>query len=299
MRRAIGLMLVLAACRHDAPSEFDGTEALRHVEAQLAFGPRISGTAEARRMGDWLDSLLRARADTVVVQAWDHATRRGDTLSLRNFIARFRPEDSRRILFLAHWDTRPTADGPASQNTALPVPGANDGASGVAVLLGIAEALGKAPPSVGVDLLFVDGEDYGVFPDQDVLLGSTYYARSPVPGPKPLFAVLLDMVGDRDLQIYQEGNSMAGAREVVSLVWETARDLGHGNVFRSSTRHTLTDDHVPLLDAGFRAIDVIDFDYPAWHTPDDTADKVSARSLQVVGDVMMALIRRTGAGSRE
>ncbi len=291
MRWTLGIMLVLAACRNGAPSEFDGAAALGHVETQLSFGPRVSGTTEAREMGDWLDSLLRTHADTVVVQKWDHVTRRGDTLSLRNFIARFRPEDSPRILFLAHWDTRPTADGPASQNTALPVPGANDGASGVAVLLGIAEALRKVPPSVGVDLLFVDGEDYGIFPDQDVLLGSAYYAGSPLPGPKPLFAVLLDMVGDKDLQIYQEGNSMAGAPEVVSLVWNAARDLGYGDVFRRSTRHTLTDDHVPLLDAGFRAIDVIDFDYPSWHTPEDTGDKVSARSLQVVGDVMMGVVR--------
>lgn len=294
MRWMLGVLLVLVGCRDDAPTEFDGALAFRHVETQVAFGPRVSGTDDATRMGDWLDSLLRARADTVVVQAWNHVTRRGDTLALRNFIARYRPEDTQRVLLLAHWDTRPTADGPASQNTALPVPGANDGASGVAVLLGIAEALHEVPPTVGVDLLFVDGEDYGVFPDQDVLLGSTHYAQSPLPGPKPLFAVLLDMVGDRDLQIYQEGNSVAGAPEVVSLVWETARNLGHGDVFRGSTRHTLTDDHVPLLDAGFRAIDVIDFDYPSWHTPDDTADKVGARSLQVVGDVMMAVIRRVG-----
>jgi len=291
MRWLLGAVLVLAACRAEVPAEFDGALAFRHVETQLAFGPRVSGTAAAALMGDWLDSLLRARADTVVVQTWNHVTRRGDTLALRNFIARFRPKDPQRILLLAHWDTRPTADGPSSQSTAAPVPGANDGASGVAVLLGIAEALHEVPPAVGVDLLFVDAEDYGVFPDQDVLLGSTHYAQSPLPGPKPLFAVLLDMVGDRDLQIYQEGNSVAGAPEVVSLVWETARNLGHGDVFRRSTRYTLTDDHIPLLDAGFRAIDIIDFDYPSWHTPDDTADKVSARSLQVVGSVIMAVIR--------
>jgi len=174
--------------------------------------------------------------------------------------------------------------------------GANDGGSGVALLLGVADVLKRAPPAVGVDLLFVDGEDYGDFtkaPD-DVLIGSRYYGAHQVAATKPLYAVLFDLIADKDLQIYQEGNSLVGAPEVVELVWDTAKDLGYGGYFIASPRHTLIDDHLELQKAGIRAIDVVDFDYPAWHTQYDTIDKVSSASLQVVGDVAMALLRREG-----
>jgi Zn-dependent M28 family amino/carboxypeptidase len=174
------------------------------------------------------------------------------------------------------------------------VPGANDGASGVAMLLGVADALRKSKPAVGVDLLFDDGEDYGTDftgDRHDVLIGARWYAQHQPPGPKPLYAVLFDMVADKDQQFFQEGNSLTGAPEVVDLVWTTARDVGHGDRFFASPRHTLIDDHVELQKVGIRAIDVVDFDYPSWHTPHDTIDKVGAASLQVVGDVAMALIR--------
>ncbi len=291
----IGL-LSLAACRDEPPPrEFDGQSAFRYLEAQVAFGPRVPGTEPHRRMAEWLDSLLRERADTLVVQRWRHITTRGDTLPLVNFIARFNPQADKRILLLAHWDSRPRADGPGSRDTTAAVPGANDGGSGVALLLGVADVLKGAPPrGVGVDLLFVDGEDYGDFTatPTDVLIGSRHYAANQVPGPAPLYAVLFDLVADRDLQIYQEGNSLVGAPEVVNLVWETARRVGHGGTFIDSPRHTLIDDHLELQKVGIRAIDVVDFDYPAWHTPDDTIDKVSAASLQIVGDVAVALVRR-------
>jgi Zn-dependent M28 family amino/carboxypeptidase len=271
---------------------FDGAAALGYVERQLAFGPRIPNTAGHRAMGDWLLAELRQRADTVSVQAFTHRAR-SETLALRNFFARFNPAATERVLFVAHWDTRPRAD--QSRDSAaqrLPVPGANDGASGVAVLLGVADALKARPGVVGVDLLFVDGEDYGDFRDStEALIGSRYFAAHLPPAYQPLFAVVFDMVGDRDLQIYHEGNSLAFAPEVVQHVWRTARAAGHDKFFLPTLRHTLTDDHVPLQKAGLRAIDVIDFDYPYWHTPDDTIDKVSAASLQVVGDVAVALVR--------
>lgn len=293
LRWLLPLLLWVVGCDRPPARPFDGAAALQSVEHQLAFGPRIPGTEAHRRMGDWLDSVLTARADTVVVQAWSHVTLSGDTLPLRNFLARFRPAATERLLFLAHWDTRPRSDGPNSTAPDRPVPGANDGASGVAVLLGVAQALRLQPPGVGVDLLFVDGEDYGLFADKaDVLIGARYYAAHLPPGPKPLYAVLFDMVGDRDLQIYQEGNSLLGAPEVVELVWDVARSLGHQNVFRPSPLHTIDDDHIPLQQVGIRAIDVIDFDYPYWHTPEDTLDKVSAHSLQVVGEVALGLVQR-------
>jgi glutaminyl-peptide cyclotransferase len=264
----------------------------------VAFGPRVPGTEPHRRAAAWLDSLLRARADTLVVQQWDHVTAGGDTLPLRNFLARFNPAAEKRLLFLAHWDTRPRADGPNSTDSTAPVPGANDGGSGVAVLLGVADVLDRAPPppDVGVDLLLVDGEDYGEFDQgrRDVLIGSRYYAAHQPAGPKPLYAVLFDLVGDRDLQIYQEGNSLVGAPEVVRLVWDVAEELGYAGQFIASPKHTLVDDHLELQKVGIRAIDVVDFDYPAWHTPKDDLSQVSAESLRVVGDVAVALVRREG-----
>ena len=143
-----------------------------------------------------------------------------------------------------------------------------------------------------MDLLFVDGEDYGNFADtNDVLIGSRYFAAHQPPGYPPLYAVLFDMVGDKNLDIYYEGNSQAVAPEVVDRVWRTARDLGYGRSFLPGVKHTLIDDHVSLQRAGVHAIDVVDFDYPYWHTTDDTVDKVAAASLQIVGDVAVALVR--------
>jgi hypothetical protein len=297
MRHPILLAVVLLAACRDSTSfarEFDGASAFRYIETQVAFGPRIPGTEAHRRAAAWLDSLLRPRADTVITQAWTHVTAAGDSLSLTNYVARFRPTATKRLLFLAHWDSRPTADSPTSPDSTRPVPGANDGGSGVATLLGVADVLKRAPPSIGVDLLFVDGEDYGDFTKtpKDVLIGSRYYATHPVSGPQPLYAVLFDLVADKDLQIFEEGNSLVGAPEVVELVWNTAKDLGYAGTFVATPKHTLIDDHLELQKVGIRAIDVVDFDYPYWHTKDDTIDKVSAASLQIVGDLAVALVRR-------
>lgn len=295
--RLVLTALLVAGCDRPPPPapEIDAASALEYVRAQLAFGPRIPGTEGHARMAAWLDSLLRTRADTVVVQAWDHQAADGTVLPLRNVIARFRPDRTDRLLFLAHWDTRPRADAYGSADPDAPVPGANDGASGVAVLLAMADALAARPPDIGVDLLFVDGEDYGEFAaDRDVLLGSKYYAANPLPGPKPRFAVLFDMVGDRDLQIHPEGHSLTAAPDVVALVWRVAGQIGYRNLFPESPRHTVIDDHIPLQQAGFLAINLIDFDYPWWHTPEDTLDKVSGESLKAVAEVGMALIRRRG-----
>jgi glutaminyl-peptide cyclotransferase len=294
---ALCCLLFPAACRQRPrpPREFDGQTAFGYIQKQVGYGPRIPGTKAHQQMAGWLDSLLRQRADTVVTQKWKHVTAKGDTLALANFIARFNPMAEKRILMLAHWDSRPTADSPQSRDSTKPVLGANDGGSGVALLLGLADVLKRSPPAIGVDLLFVDGEDYGDFNKNpnDVLIGSRYYGAHQIGGP-PLYAVLFDLIADKDLQIYQEGNSLVGAPEVVELVWDTAKDLGYGGYFVSSPRHTLIDDHLELQKAGLRAIDVVDFDYPAWHTVYDTIDKVSAASLQIVGDVAVELLRREG-----
>jgi Zn-dependent M28 family amino/carboxypeptidase len=217
----------------------------------------------------------------------------GDTLHLRNIIARFRPSDPNRVLYLSHWDSRPFADrDPLPANRTRPLPGADDGASSTAVLLGVADELKRTPPAIGVDLVFVDGEDYGEFDtDTDVLLGAKYFAAHLPTGYRPLFAILFDMVGDSDQVFLREQYSREAAPEVVERVWRTARGLGLRRQFPDRDTGYITDDHVPLIRAGIRAIDLIDIDYPYWHTTADTPDKLSAQSLANVGRLALALLR--------
>lgn len=288
-----------------ASNEFNADSAMSYIRQQLAFGPRVPGTEPARKTGDWIVAHLHATADTVLEQRWTHTLANGKPLPMRNIFARFKPNAKERILYLTHWDTRPVADMESDPVKAgMPIPGANDGASGVALLLAVSDALKKAPPGVGVDLLFVDGEDWGTFtPDVDVLIGATYFAEHlPSAGYRPLFGVLWDMIGDADLNIYQEVNSAQAAPEVVQKVWGLAKDMGYEKYFIPEAKEPITDDHVPLIKAGLRVIDVIDIDYGPrnasglvttsyHHTLDDTIDKVSAKSMKIVGDVAVALLR--------
>ena len=292
----LGVAAMLSGCDRDAISPataFSGETALQYVRTQLEFGPRVPGTPGHQRAGDWIAQRMRERADTVIEQTWPHVSVSGDTLPMRNILARFRPDVAERVLYVTHWDTRPMSDQAESrEERSLPVPGANDGASGTAMLLALADVLARTPPAWGVDLLFVDGEDYGDFTDgRDVLIGSRYFAKNlPSPDYRPLFGVVWDMIGDANLQIHQEAYSVQRAPEVVTRVWRTAADLGYSRFFVARRGIPITDDHIPLLDAGLRVIDVIDIDYAHHHRPSDQLDKVSARSLQIVGDVATALV---------
>jgi hypothetical protein len=305
---ASGLLAVgaLAACGGSEPAdsaearplplaarEFNGEAAMGYVRRQMAFGPRVPGTAAHRAAGDWLVAELRQRADTVIVQAWTHTTADGKRLPMRNVFARFNPGAARRVLYLAHWDSRPIAEkatDPAARSR--PTPGANDGASGVAILLGVADALKAKPAGVGVDLLFVDGEDWGDFDtDTDVLIGARHFAANLPAGYAPEFGVLFDLVGEPEAQFLYESNSMRAAPDVLQLVWSTAQRLGYGAYFPAREYGPITDDHVPLIQRGLKVIDVIDLDYAYHHTPEDTEDKVSVQTLQVVGDVAVAVLR--------
>jgi Zn-dependent M28 family amino/carboxypeptidase len=303
---AIATPLAAGCDAHRARTDFDASAAMGYARAQVAFGPRVPGTPAAKNAGDWIVSEMRQRADTVVVQAWTHVTRQGDTLPLRNILARFKPAASERILYVTHWDTRPTADDdPVLGKRVSSFDGANDGASGVGLFVALADRLKATPPNVGVDLLFVDGEDYGDFDGYeegaapDVLIGSTYFgAHLPDPGYQPIYGVLFDMIADSSLSIQEEGNSLAKAPEVVQRVWQAAKDLGYANVFVPQDGGAITDDHVPLLAAGLRVIDVIDYTWTLsdgrnyHHTTLDTMDKLSERSMQAVGDVALKLLRQ-------
>jgi hypothetical protein len=285
---------------------FDANAAMTYTKAQLAFGPRVPGTPGHVKAGDWIVSMMRQRADTVIEQRFTHRTLDGKELPLRNVLARFNLKAPQRILYVTHWDTRPIADSdPVLGNQNTPIPGANDGAAGVGLFVALGDALKKTPPNVGVDLLFVDGEDYGKSfdpPFADVLLGSQYFASHlPTPDYRPIYGVLWDMIADKDLDIYQEARSVTSAPEVVSRVWQKAADLGYSKYFITRAGQDVTDDHVPLLEKGLRVIDVIDIEYgppdrngtanPSYHhTLQDTIDKISVKSLQIVGDVALSLI---------
>jgi glutaminyl-peptide cyclotransferase len=305
------LVFLAVACRGDAQkgnaaasgktarttsTGFSGTAAYNYAKAQTDFGPRVPGTPAAKKAGDWIIQMMRARADTVIVQSFTYTTADGKKLPLRNILARFRPDLKERVLYLTHWDSRPISESsPTEAERKLPVLGANDGASGVGMFVALGDVLKKKKPTVGVDLLFTDGEDYGQFgpPEVDVLIGAKYFATHlPSPDYKPLYGILWDMIGDKDLRIPYEMFSFQRAPEVVSRVWQTAADLGHADVFVQESGGEITDDHIPLLDAGLRVIDVIDLTYPPHHTQQDTMDKISAQSLGVVGDVATALVTR-------
>lgn len=280
---------------------FDGGLAQRLVERQVAFGPRVPGTDAHAQALDWMAEWLRARADSVALQPFQHVTQDGDTLALTNVWASFEPQASSRILLTAHWDSRPVAErNPDPASRVRPVPGANDGASGVAVLLALADELARTPPQVGVDILLTDGEDWGHDPTtyeteiDEMLLGSRHFASTHGATYRPLFGILLDMVGERGARFPMERNSLALAPEVVRRVWEVADDLGYDDMFPEEPGRAVNDDHVVLSQAGIRTIDIIDFDYPAWHTTEDTPDKTDAATLGAVGDVVLEVIRRQG-----
>ena len=302
---------VLGACdslpgASRAHTAFDAAAALRYTQAQVDFGPRVPGSPAWTRAGDWIVANMRTRADTVIEQRWWHRTLKGDSIPLRNVLARWNPKATQRILYLTHWDSRPTADSdPVLGNRNTPIPGANDGAAGVGLFVALGDALKKLPPTVGVDLLFVDGEDYGTSfdpPYADVLLGSQYFVTHlPTPDYHPLYGVLFDMIADKDLNILQEAKSVATAPEVVNRVWARAAEFGYDGYFLPKGGEDMIDDHVPFIDRGFHVIDVIDSDYGPrdangtlvtnyHHTLQDTMDKISARSLQIVGDVALSLL---------
>jgi len=273
--------------------EFDGAAAMDYVRRQMGFGPRVPGTDAHRQTADWLIAEMRQRADTVLVQSWTHTTADGKRLPMRNVLARFNPTATRRVLYLAHWDSRPIAEKAIDvAGRTQPTPGANDGASGVAILLGVADALKRQPADVGVDLLFVDGEDWGDFDtDTDVLIGARHFVTNLPAGFAPEFGVLFDMVGKPEAQFLYESHSMRAAPEVIQRVWSTAQRLGYGAFFPTREYGPVTDDHLPFIEKGFKVIDVIDLDYAYHHTPEDTEDKVSQETLQAVGDVAVAVLR--------
>lgn len=273
---------------------FCGDSALADVARQLEFGPRVPGTEAHARCGEWLADRLRALGMEVTEQKATLTTFDGTKIPMRNIFASVNPEAEDRTLLLAHWDSRPWADNdPDPTKHKEPVPAANDGASGVAVLLELARVLATSGTSRGIDILLCDAEDWGTEGDDDSwALGTRYFAEHPIKeGYTPSQAILVDMVGARDAVFPREYFSQRSAPSLVDRIWATADALGYGELFPNRIGSAVNDDHVELLKAGIPAIDIIDYRegsgfFPYWHTAGDTLDKISPETLEAVGRIL-------------
>lgn len=264
--------------------KFDGAQAFDHLTAQMALGPRYPGSPGHLAARDYIERFLTGLGWTVERQAFEY---RG--FEAVNLIGRNPQAPAGPILLIgAHYDTRARADQSPDQ-VDKPVPGAVDGASGVAVLLELARVLDVSAAKGQVWLLFFDAEDNGDggLPGWDWIVGSTHLAETLTVTPAAM--VLVDMVGDADQQLYWEANSDVALRETL---WRIAADLGFGEQFIPQLRHSMIDDHIPFVQRGIPAVDVIDFDYPYWHTVADSADKASPDSLYRVGRVLEVWLER-------
>ena len=267
----------------------DATRAYADLKKQVAFGPRTPGSVGAAACRDWAIAEF-SKALGVPAKRQDFTMlARGSRIAMTNVLAHYNPTAKRQIMLCAHWDSRPSADMEISADKKRkPIPGANDGASGVAVLLEVARQLKSSGVEVGVQFVLFDGEDYG--PGiQDMFLGAKYYAKNPILG-RPEYAILIDMIGDKDLQIGREYNSDRAAKDINDRVFGAAAKLGVKE-FINAPGHEIMDDHLELQRIGWKAIDLIDFDYAAWHTLDDTPEQCSGESLKKVADVLLAVLK--------
>lgn len=274
---------------------FSGDEAFHYLTIQTDLGPRNPGSPGHEKLQNWLISQGNTYGDTVIIQAFTgNDPFNNKKVALKNILVRYNPAKKNRVMLSAHYDTRPVADhDPDPQLQKLPILGANDGASGVAVLVGIMHHLKKNPHNLGVDIMFWDGEDLGRKEHaEEFCQGSRYYSYHVIE-PSPKEGILIDMIGDAELEIFFESQSMQYHPDLEYRIFELARELGFGNIFIPKLLTSVYDDHVPLnLIAGIPTIDLIDFRYPNayenyWHTQEDLPDKCSPESLEIIGTLLI------------
>lgn len=289
---------------------FDGKASYEMLQKVCAIGPRISGTAGMTKQQELLKQHFTELGGAVSLNGFQvRDPRNGQAVKMANLFVEWHPERKQRILLCAHYDTRPFPDrDPVAANRTKPFIGANDGGSGVALLAEMGRHMKDLKGPIGIDFVLFDGEEY-VFKDDDrYFLGSTFFAeqyRDHPPEHQYKYGILVDMIGDADLQIFQERHSMKSWRETRNLVlsiWKTAENLGVRE-FVPRPRHEVLDDHIPLNRiAKIPTCDIIDFDYPNpraskayWHTTKDTADKCSPLSLAKVGWVLLEWLKQVEA----
>ncbi|WP_163382299.1 M28 family peptidase [Cyclobacterium sp. SYSU L10401] len=285
---------------------FNADSAYAFIQQQVDFGPRVPNTPAHRETGDWLTGKLAAYGFSVSEQEFTARAYDGKELQLRNIIGSYRPEASKRILLAAHWDTRRIAD-KDSERIDEPIDGANDGGSGVGVLLEIARVLhtDTLQPDVGIDIIFFDGEDDGEpehrnFRDGSQVwwcLGSQHWSKNPhARGYTAFYGILVDMVGGKNARFYKEGYSIQYAKNLVDRVWNYAHELGYGDFFPMRKTEAITDDHLFVnQDANIPMINIIEFspDYGFGHyhhTHQDNMDLIDRKSLEVVGETVLFTI---------
>lgn len=288
-----------------ATPQFDPDSAYQHIQTQVDFGPRVPGNESHIACGDWLAEKLKANGGKVIEQRGSVTAFNGKQLPLRNIIASWQKEKKERILLFAHWDTRPFADQDETRMNE-PIDGANDGGSGVGILLEIARHLSNAQTTHGVDIIFFDVEDYGQ-PSGGVTqqssdtwcLGSQYWARNiHVPDYNAKYGILLDMCGAKDAKFYQEAISMNYAPHIVRKVWKTAHNLGYGNFFVEQSQYYVgIDDHTIVnRELKIPSIDIIEYHaptegfHPSWHTHADNMDIIDRATLKAVGQTVMEVV---------
>jgi hypothetical protein len=288
-------------------ADFNADSAWYFINEQVKFGPRVPNSKAHAKCAVWLESTLEKYSQQVIVQPFTAKAFDGTTLNCKNIIASFNPKSTTRVLLCAHWDSRPYADNdPDSAFHRTPIDGANDGGSGVGVLLEIARQLRISPASIGVDIVLFDGEDYGAPQNADFMgtddwaLGSQYWSRYPhVPAYTARYGILLDMVGAENAVFTMEGTSMYYAPDVMQKVWNTASAIGHSSYFSTERTNAITDDHLYVNQLRqVPTIDIIQHDpstssgfYQHWHTMKDNMKGISKPTLMAVGQTVLTVVR--------
>lgn len=286
--------------------EFNADSAYQYVANQVAFGPRVPNTKAHKDCGLYLESELKRFGAKVYVQEAILEAYDGTKLEAKNIIGSYDPDNEKRVLLFAHWDSRPYADADANEAYHYtPIDGADDGASGVGALLEIARLLQQKTPEVGIDIIFFDAEDYGTHSSKEErksdtwCLGSQFWAKSPhVPNYKAEYGILLDMVGRKDAVFYKEQISLKYAAPIVEKIWTTARELGYGRFFINARGGAITDDHEYVIKGrNIPCVDIINYDPNSskgfrdfWHTMDDTIDHIDKTTLKAVGQTVLEVI---------
>lgn len=287
-----------AAVLQRALPVFNGDSAYAYVDRQVAFGPRVPNTKAHTTAGDWMVSELRRHGAEVTEQTADLTAFDGTVLHARNIFGQYNPEAADRTLLLAHYDCRPWADNdPDPANHKRPVDGANDGASGVGVLLELARLLNAENPGKGIDILLVDAEDWGAEDNDDSwALGARYFANNPIkPGYSPDRVIVVDMVGGKDAVFPREYFSQQQSPDLCQAIWSAAARAGYASRFPNRLGGAVTDDHIEFQKLGIPAVDIIEYRQPegfnpAWHTVNDNMSNISAETLKAVGSTLVEYV---------